>query len=647
MSDNSRDETLRELCGLVNQLCDGQLSEDQCARLEELVCSSPECSDYYVSVMQVHAGLSRTPLPPLGLGITDSQARAKTSLYGEVLAARNAASGKGDRPATGSTLPASSQLSSVGSPPLSTPPQLGWGATRASLAWPSLALLVLFAAAIGVISSEGWRASRGVPDETAFTSHSRNDGAFEGSADSKSTLPRVTPVAYLTSSTSCAWGSDSPHMRDVGSGVSAGEEIALLEGIAEFRLSGGVYLNLEGPASVVLTSPNSIVLQYGKVTCLTPWSNESFRILAGTCRIEAYEAEYGVNVTGGRVDIHTFSGEVRVRNALLNNDEQSSRNARARGLDVAAREKESFTTAVVRQGRSLRLEDANGLLMPTRREKAKRWLFASKLTMSGELPISDEYVDAVFDSRPTAYWRFESSENSVVPNEVLQGCNLEIVGDLRLSGSSGRRVADFYPGSDSYLISDGPLDFLADTDYSMEVWVKPSHVHAGVLLGLTVSERPPSRMESYRNAYHLELQSSRRQAVQGSFSREHPFTVRYLHRDPPDSNHRMGTSCFSEQHYRIRRWQHMVTVKRGALMEIYLDGKLSATAHDPSSLASDLNLTVGRCEPSSRVYPFQFIGQLDEVAVYKHALSAEEVDKHFRAVDWTDLREGGGSDDDL
>jgi hypothetical protein len=213
---------------------------------------------------------------------------------------------------------------------------------------------------------------------------------------------------------------------------------------------------------------------------------------------------------------------------------------------------------------------------------------------------------------------------------------------LLLSGLSGNRVAEFRPGSDCYLVSRESLDELAKTDYTAEVWVKPCHVHCGAVLGLCITD-PSSQRDM--NAFLLELESSGTQLVRGRFGLEHPSTVRFLHRDPPQRRLSAGTSCFSKKPYSIRRWQHMVAVKRGDGMELYVDGKLTAKETDRTSLALGLHLVVGRQEPIER--RFQFIGQLDELALYPRALEPDEVMSHYKAIDWTDTNKPPSTPKDI
>jgi hypothetical protein len=230
--------------------------------------------------------------------------------------------------------------------------------------------------------------------------------------------------------------------------------------------------------------------------------------------------------------------------------------------------------------------------------------------------------------RPKGYWRFESEKNGVIRNEVPGGDTLSMVGNVHLAELAGNRVAELPPGVDCYLFSRGAMDALANSDYSFEVWVKPSHAHYGTILGLCPSE-PTTALG---NAFLLEVQSSRGQPHRADFG--HPNSIRFLHRDPPSRDTRLGTNCFSSDPYTVRRWQHVVAVKRGAQMELYVDGNLEGEAVDKSSLSLGQRLVIGR-QALSVDNSLQFIGQLDEVAVYARALTPQEIRAHYKTIDWT------------
>jgi hypothetical protein len=455
------------------------------------------------------------------------------------------------------------------------------------------------------------------------------NGTTRSHTDGNSLAPFGVPaIAYMTSTNGCDWNGAAPWVRSANNGVQVGDEIALNEGIAEFRLESGVYLSLEGPAGLVLTSPNSLVLQYGKITVKVPWPNRDYRILAGACRIETADAEFGVWVTGGRTDIHVFSGNVMASNGMMSISESGQPDADQSDALVASRSE--FTQGVVPQGRAIAVDNRRNVMRVTHSGVADPSLFATKLSMAGPLPVSKAYVDGILADGPKGYWRFESETNGMIRNEVSSGPGLSVVGDVRLVDFGGNRVAELAPGANCYLFTNSPMDVLSQTDYSFEVWVKPSHVHFGTILGLCRSE--PSL---FGNAFLLEVQGSNQLPGRPNFG--HPSSIRFLHRDPPDRSARLGTNCFSSDPYTVRRWQHLVAVKRGSQIELYVNGNLEAQATEPSTLASNMSLIVGR-QARSVDQRLQFIGQLDEVAVYSRALTLQQIRAHYRMIDWTQTK---------
>jgi hypothetical protein len=82
----------------------------------------------------------------------------------------------------------------------------------------------------------------------------------------------------------------------------------------------------------------------------------------------------------------------------------------------------------------------------------------------------------------------------------------------------------------------------------------------------------------------------------------------------------------------LRRWQHLVAVKDGAAMKLYINGELVGEGRDTNELPTGLRLLIGRLYPDSSRSVRPFIGQLDELAIYDRALSPEEIAKHFQLI---------------
>jgi hypothetical protein len=435
--------------------------------------------------------------------------------------------------------------------------------------------------------------------------------------------PTARVAAYLTLANGCDWGGMTVDALSVGRSIQMGDEITLHEGIAEFRLASGVSLSIEGPATLVMTSVNSLLLQHGRLTAYVPWAASDFKLITSACRLTASDAEFGVDASGGEVDLHAFSGEVLAVPEFV--DGSNGDLAVEREQNLAAGSEFQATTIVA--GRGLQLVNESGVTHVSRWHPASKSHFATKLTMAGPLPITSEYVDSVMESKPISYWRFESRLDELIKNEVPAAAALKILGDLRLAGESTNHVMELgRPGSDGYLLSRDALTFPSTSGYSLEAWLKPSHLHTGTAV-LLLADLEKDGKE--RAAFLLQVLGSNHDR---SFVGRFPGSIRFLHRNPPGPRSDTGTSCFSSSTYSARRWQHVAVTKHESEMRLFIDGALAATASDKRPLANNLHVVIGQLGKSQRLQPF--VGQLDELAIYDRALSQDEISKRLKILKW-------------
>lgn len=91
----------------------------------------------------------------------------------------------------------------------------------------------------------------------------------------------------------------------------------------------------------------------------------------------------------------------------------------------------------------------------------------------------------------------------------------------------------------------------------------------------------------------------------------------------------------------LKTWTHVVATKSGATSKVYIDGTdQSAIVTDRTAASTATALTIGNS--SARVSADQFVGRLDEVAVYPTALSATRVAAHYAAGSQTYAAEQSG-----
>src|SRR5688500_12969259 len=174
------------------------------------------------------------------------------------------------------------------------------------------------------------------------------------------------------------------------------------------------------------------------------------------------------------------------------------------------------------------------------------------------------------------------------------------------------------PGS---LIVDEYWDDVLDGDFSLEAWIKPSHYHLGSIMGFIGEFDWLDR----RNKHGVLLEVN---GTSQPSDIHQPQQIRFLHR--ATLGVQGGVSCYSDQSYQPRKWQHVAAVRNGGKLRLYLDGEMVQEGEDPASTPTGLQLVIGQLYTET-VERF-FIGHLDEVAIYDRALPESEVRRHFELL---------------
>jgi hypothetical protein len=418
--------------------------------------------------------------------------------------------------------------------------------------------------------------------------------------------------ATMVSSTGCIWGPGTSQVFR-GEGLARGDSIQLLEGIAEFSIglsSSDVRLQLEGPASVVLTAQGAANLSYGKIIVKTgSIDGAAYAVETSFGRVLIRpKSEVGLVSFGSTAEVHSFRGDAVVVSPWIQSEDETASNE------------------AVMEGEALHLHDIGDAVLDSRRGPAQRGRFTLQVPMSNDfLAVGPEYVREVTKARPVAYWRFEEERQGTVRNEMGDRFHGQLKGQVRWIGPEGNRALEFgvtpEPGS---LIVDGSWDEVLDGDFSLEAWIKPSHYHLGSIMGF-IGEFD---WQDRRNKHGVLLEVN---GTSQPSDIHQPQRIRFLHRSTLGVVG--GVSCYSDCSYEPRRWQHVVAVRAGAALRLYLNGELVQECEDPSRISLGLQLVMGQLYTET-VERF-FIGHIDEVAIYDRALPDGEVRRHF-----TQLRGG-------
>jgi hypothetical protein len=395
-------------------------------------------------------------------------------------------------------------------------------------------------------------------------------------------------------------GTDTPVPAE-GKPLPAGP-FRLRSGQVTMTLYSGVMLSVEGPASLDLTSVDSVTCQRGRLRARVPSAAAGFVVRTPGAMIGDVGSEVGVNVDAdGRSEVMVFDGRAEV--SVLDGEGRTVRSELLEGR------------------RAVAVEPATGRVRDLA-PAPEVFLSAPVLTVPTLLP-GPGYADEVRRARPWGYWRFEDMTTGVVRNEVPGRPVLRATGPLKLAGVAGANRAVEFPHTrvEQHLIMDDSWAPPRGTGYAVEAWVLPEEVSMGTLVSLTSRTDEPAQ----KHVYIMEL------AGRGHHLVHDPCVARYLDRWPP--SHGGGVNVFSREKYVPYRWHHLVTCRLPDRLELYMNGELvGSTSADPGDPTTPCRVMLGRLKHGAQPGIDQerpFVGRLDEVAVYDHPLTPEEVRRHY------------------
>lgn len=376
--------------------------------------------------------------------------------------------------------------------------------------------------------------------------------------------------------------------------------LTLQQGQVQVEFLGGAKLLVQGPCELHILSPKSATLVSGRAaTRVLEWGRgfvlntpEAVMVDLGT------EFAVGVDEHQGS-DVQVVRGEVEV--SVLGDDGST------------------LTSEVVDAASALRIRPGATTLEPdTGRRQPPLKIFDDP---PRPISVPDSYVRTVLQAKPTVYWRFQSQEGGLVPNDI--GPQFAARLQLDNEGSSALRVAD---GQLHFAQAEGPRYVTASEafpslnaeSFSIEFWVNPAMLHWATLLAIV--PEGDAKSETHLNVIELAHQTPLVHEA-GAF--------RFMHRHPPDGTG--GMNLFTSTGCTPGRWHHLVAVKTPRELKLYLNGQLTRSlTGEMGSDESPYQLHLGELRISSTER--QFVGSIDEFALYLHALTDAEIERHYRLL---------------
>lgn len=427
------------------------------------------------------------------------------------------------------------------------------------------------------------------PDVPA-TTHPSSDISFEPAR-----IEETPPVAVLTRLEGVA--SDS---LSIGHRFRPGT-ITLPQGRIQLEFFNGARVALVAPATLRLISSEAATLISGQASAYVPEPARGFVLNTPEAAVVDLGTEFGVIVDEeGATEIAVLQGEVEV--SRLGND----------GNTVHSKKLYDFEVARV---------DATGMSATTEPRRPPGFPEVADVDRS-PLPVTPAYVDAVEASAPIIFWRFEGVEAGRIPNEMSDRWWAEIVAEgthpSGLSIENGQAV--FEPASAPRILrAMEPVPGWNDGEYSIEFWMRPDQfTYMTCVSVVNEGDAGHDHLNVIEVANHTTLVHE-------------PGSVRFLHRFPPNNDLTTGTNLFAGATCTPGQWQHVVAVKGTDRLQLYSNGQLKREVelqltHEDASY--DVYLGQLRTFGTLR----QFVGTIDEFAMYNRALTPQEIAHHYSLI---------------
>jgi hypothetical protein len=376
-------------------------------------------------------------------------------------------------------------------------------------------------------------------------------------------------------------------------------------GRATLSMLTGVVLGVEGPADFELVAFDRVLCHRGRMRARVPAGAEGFLVLGPSSAVIDLGTEFGLNVaTDGKMRGQVFEGTLEA--ALLSAEGTPQRSL---FLDAA---QASASKAFEVDSRSGHIE-----VIAT----SEDFIRASE-RVAPPLTLGVDYPAAVRSARPWGYWRFSAINGAAIANEIPGRPALRSTGPIRLgAGPDGNRWAEFRAEQGRQFLELRELwNPTWHPGFAVEFWFMP------VAIGYSSMVSIVAPRNTNRHAFLMELTSLVRKSI------HKPASVRLLHRWPAAGGG--GDDTYSHEPYVPYRWHHVVGQVKNDRIELYLDGRLSSELTiTPEHSDRPCQLLLGRLTSLPGTGPSidrPFVGRMDEVALYDHPLTLEEIANHRR-----------------
>ncbi len=299
-STNDVNELFARIHGYYAAMKSGELTEEQHAEFEALICNNPTACEQYIWYMAVTSDLRAVS----GQAVlkSDEDLQIAKAFYSAAVAREDLEPApliETEEPARHRDATASPFVTAV----------LGNPLAYFSSGWPVAYLIATAIFAVGALIGGRTYVSR--PVLVAVPSDPR-----PASLD-----PRLAAVGQITRSVDCRWADTMKP--SVSRNVAMGQELSLVSGVIEITYTTGAKVILQSPVTYRVDGSNSGYLLIGRLTGKVESEEaKGFAIRTPTAVVTDLGTEFGVSVADdGASEVHVLRGSVEAR--LVGSDVKS------------------------------------------------------------------------------------------------------------------------------------------------------------------------------------------------------------------------------------------------------------------------------------------------------------------------------------
>lgn len=405
----------------------------------------------------------------------------------------------------------------------------------------------------------------------------------------------VVPADPSISAVAVVVGASSGTGQDVGTFLKPGM-ISQTTGWITIQTLNGVSVTLDAPFRAELISFERILLKEGRARVRVPEGAEGFRLDSPAFDVVDLGTEFAAMVnTDGTGTCRVFEGKADV--SLLDSIGEVKRTQRLKANESVQVNPSIQDMKVIEEAN----DDYPEIKQPPR----------------PKLALPPSYAAEVMAMEPSGYWRFEEILSQEVPDEVPNGARLQAYGTAAIASESGGNHSGELTRlgqTEFFQIPNRNVPML-DGDFSISLFAQFEWLQNFALISAARYDE-----KNQGNSFILQSYAAfRRSGLNGT-------GLHAVLRDPPAWDG--GVEVFGNTLLRPLHWYHIVATRKGGEVTLYLDGNMVGRQTTGSMPLDYQQIFVGRLNGNAdhpRVEARGLVGHIDELAVFSHALSENEI----------------------